>query len=58
MFSNGLSRRLMSDSEIKSRVESLMKMDRSAISRTITLIESSKEEHRDYADKIMKELFA
>ena len=34
-----------------------MRRERSAISRTITLIESSKEEHRDDADKVMRELF-
>jgi LAO/AO transport system kinase len=39
------------------RVNSLLRRERSAISRTITLIESSKEEHRDDADKVMRELF-
>jgi putative protein kinase ArgK-like GTPase of G3E family len=34
-----------------------MKKDRAALSRTITMIESTREEHRDQADQIMKELF-
>lgn len=50
-------RNMMTDSEVKERVDKLLAKDRSAISRTITLIESSREEHRDDADKVMRELF-
>lgn len=35
----------------------MLNKDRSAISRTITLIESDREEHRVDADNIIKELF-
>jgi len=51
------SRSMMTDSEVKERVDRLLAKERSAISRTITLIESSREEHRDDADKVMRELF-
>lgn len=47
----------MTASEISERVDRLIERDRSSISRTITLIESSREEHRDDADKVMRELF-
>ena len=47
----------MTDSEVKERVDRLLAKERSAISLTITLIESSREEHRDDADKVMRELF-
>ncbi len=50
-------RSMMTDSEVKERVDRLLAKERSAISRTITLIESSREEHRDDADKVMRELF-
>jgi LAO/AO transport system kinase len=50
-------RSMMTDLEVKERVDRLMEKQRSAISRTITLIESSREEHRDDADKVMRELF-
>lgn len=49
--------RCMSDSEIRNRVDGILAKDRSSISRTITLIESHREEHRQQADQIMKELF-
>jgi LAO/AO transport system kinase len=47
----------MTPNQVNYRVDLLLKRDRSAISRTITLIESSLEEHREDADKIMRELF-
>ena len=47
----------MTPHQVNDRVDLLLKRDRSAISRTITLIESSLEEHREDADKIMRELF-
>jgi LAO/AO transport system kinase len=47
----------MTPNQVNNRVDLLLKRDRSAISRTITLIESSLEEHREDADKIMCELF-
>lgn len=50
-------RNMMTESEVKERVDRLLAKERSAISRTITLIESSREEHRDDADKVMRELF-
>ena len=50
-------RTLMTDSEVSERVDRLLAKERSAISRTITLIESSLEEHREDADRVMKELF-
>ena len=50
-------RMLMTDAEVSERVDRLLLRERSAISRSITLIESSLEEHRDDADKVMKELF-
>ena len=50
-------RSMITDSEVKERVDRLLAKERSAISRTITLIESSREEHRDDADKVMRELF-
>jgi LAO/AO transport system kinase len=54
----GLPQRLiMTDAQINERVDQLLQRNRSAISRTITLIESSLEEHRDDADRIMSELF-
>jgi len=56
LFKNSL-RMLMTDAEVSERVDRLLLRERSAISRTITLIESSLEEHRDDADKVMKELF-
>jgi LAO/AO transport system kinase len=48
---------MMTDNEVTERVNRLLAKERSAISRTITLIESSREEHRDDADKVMRELF-
>jgi LAO/AO transport system kinase len=50
-------RMLMTDAEVSERVDRLLLRERSAISRSITLIESTLEEHRDDADKVMKELF-
>ena len=47
----------LTDQQVNDRVDALLRKDRSAISRTITLIESSLEEHRDDADKVMRELF-
>ena len=47
----------MSDSEVNERVDRLLARERSAISRSITLIESSREEHREDADRVMRELF-
>ena len=46
----------MGDDEVRSRVGKLIEGDRAALSRTITLVESSKEVDRLSADKIMKEL--
>ena len=46
----------MTRSDIDKRVELLVKGNRAALSRTITLIESSKESDRASADQIMKEL--
>ena len=46
----------MTNQQIDDRVSALLKGERSALSRTITLIESSKEEHRRDADQIMKNL--
>ena len=39
------------------RIDAILRKDRVAIARTITLIESTREEHRAEADQIMKELF-
>lgn len=47
----------MTESDIKTRVDALLSRDRAALSRTITLIESSRENDRNDADKVMKELF-
>lgn len=57
LYSNYAIRNLMTDAEVSERVEALLNRERHAISRTITLIESSLEEHRDDADKVMRELF-
>lgn len=50
-------RALFTSQQVNDRIEALIRKDRVAISRTITLIESSKEEHRAEADQIMNELF-
>jgi len=42
--------------EVAERVQQLLLGDRSALARTVTLIESSNAEHRSAADKIMAEL--
>ena len=47
---------VMADDEVSTRVQKLIEGDRAALSRTITLVESSKEVDRLSADKIMKEL--
>lgn len=47
----------MTTAEVSDRVDALLRKERSAISRTITLIESYREDHRDDADKVMRELF-
>ena len=46
----------MPNDEVGHRVQKLIEGDRAALSRTITLVESSKEVDRLSADKIMKEL--
>ena len=46
----------MSDEAVVERVDDLLKFKRSALSRTVTLIESSRMEHRRDADRIMREL--
>eukprot|EP00347_Sterkiella_histriomuscorum_P017846 403347749 len=48
----------MTKQQIDERVQSLIRRDRVAFSRTITLIESSREEDRVDADNLMRELFA
>ena len=48
----------MGDDEVRERVQKLIEGDRAALSRTITLLESSKEVDRFSADKIMKELLS
>lgn len=44
----------MTDTQISDRVTELIKGDRGALSRTITLIESSRLDHKILADKIMR----
>jgi len=48
----------MSPTLISNRVSDLLtqQLNRSALSRTITMIESTREEHRNNADQIMREL--
>jgi putative protein kinase ArgK-like GTPase of G3E family len=46
----------MTNLQVDDRVSALLRGERAALSRTITLIESSKEEHRRDADQIMKQL--
>ena len=46
----------MSDQDIHLRVTQLLQLNRSALSQTITLIESKRIEHRQDADRIMNEL--
>ena len=47
-------RTLKTKEEIQARVDSLMEGDRSALARTITLVESSNMSHRSAADEVMK----
>lgn len=42
--------------DVKDRVDRILANERSALSRTVTLIESARPEHRATADKIMQEL--
>jgi putative protein kinase ArgK-like GTPase of G3E family len=42
--------------EIQKRVDNLMRGDRRALSKTITLIESTREDDRKSADLVLKEL--
>ena len=48
----------MSDSLVQGRVTALLKGERAALSRTVTLIESSRVEMKRDADLIMKKLMA
>ena len=43
----------MSNLQIEQRVSDLINQSRSALSRTITLIESQRQDHRKDADRIM-----
>ena len=52
------SRAISTQSDILMRVDSILAGDRSALSRTVTLIESARQDHRDVADSIMSELIS
>ena len=49
---------MMTPSQIDQRVDALLRWERSALSRTITLIESSREDHRATSDQIMRNLLS
>lgn len=49
-------RALFTDTQVKDRVAKILAGERSALSRTVTLIESARLDHREAADIIMKEL--
>lgn len=46
----------MNDAQIASRVTDLVAGNRTALSRTVTMIESSRLDHKVQADKIMRSL--
>lgn len=48
---------MMTKEQITDRIEGLLNRERASISRTITLIESTREEDRVDADNLMRELF-
>lgn len=48
----------MTHVQLNDRVDALLRHERSALSRTITLIESSREDHRETSDQIMRELLS
>jgi LAO/AO transport system kinase len=52
------SRSLLTQTQVSDRVDRLLGHERSALSRTITLIESSRDDHRACASQIMRELLS
>jgi hypothetical protein len=51
-------RSLLTQTQVSDRVDGLLRHERSALSRTITLIESSRDDHRASASQIMRELLS
>lgn len=48
----------LSELQVEQRVEALLRRERAALSRTVTLIESSRLEQKQDADRVMKRLMA